>query len=508
LSKAFLTPYGGVNRIGGNIFLIEDSNSKVFLDFGLDFEKYRLYFDYPINPPKTTSELVTTGILPKIFSHNGKQFFQYCELEKKGDKSGKEWDIIENPPDEDFSVIISHAHLDHIANSIFLPSSVPIWLSTFSKLSFLTRHLVKRASTLYEKLALSPKIKERGYSIEKLELDLLRNKYQIFRNNVPFKVQDILVEPYAVDHSIPGAFGFLLRTKDSTIAYTGDFRMHGVAEFFSRKFFEKLSKERVDYFICEGTNLGLNQVKDEKEVESSIELVLKKFFDHEGEHAIIVLSQTNVDRISKMYGIARKMGLNFYVSDEIFLLIYYILSGELKDRIISPMPAIVRNHALEEKAREHWPGSNEVKSYGVLLGGERKLKGLAEKLSLNTADENDFSKIPPKTMILLHNLPTMLHRKFSKKSLIIVSTTEHENEESLYDLERFINQAMLIGIPLLRAHSSGHASVIDLIEVIKTVNPRNLIPVHTQHQDFFKSYFEKLCDINVIIPNEGQPITL
>jgi mRNA degradation ribonuclease J1/J2 len=83
LSKAFLTPYGGVNRIGGNIFLIEDSNSKVFLDFGLDFEKYRLYFDYPINTPKTTSELVTTGILPKIFSHNGKQFFQYCELEKR-----------------------------------------------------------------------------------------------------------------------------------------------------------------------------------------------------------------------------------------------------------------------------------------------------------------------------------------------------------------------------------------------------------------------------------------
>jgi len=506
----FLTPYGGVNRIGGNIFLIEDSNSKVFLDFGLDFEKYRLYFDFPMNLPQTTSELIITGILPKICSCNGKQFFQYCEVEKRGEKGGKGWNVIEAPPDEDFSVIISHAHLDHIANSIYLPSSVPIWLSTFSKLSFLTRYLIKRdkGNRLDYKLALSPKIKEKGYSIEKPELEFLRNKYQIFRNNVPFKVQDTLVEPYAVDHSIPGAFGFLLRTKDSIIAYTGDFRMHGVAEFFSKKFFEYLSKERVDYFICEGTNLGLNQVRDEKEVESSIELVLKKFFNHGGEHAIIVLSQTNIDRISKMYGIARKMGLNFYVSDEIFLLIYYILSGELKERIISPLPAIVKNHTLEEKAREHWPGSNEVKSYGVLLGNDKELKSLAEKLSLNSADENDLSKIPPKSMILLHSLPSMLHKKFSKNSLIIVSTTEHENEESLYDLERFINQAMLIGVPLLRTHSSGHASVIDLIEVIKTVNPRNLIPVHTQHQDFFKSYFEKLFGINTIIPKEGQPITL
>ncbi len=508
MSKAFFTPYGGVNRIGGNIFLIEDSNSKVFLDFGLDFEKYRLYFDFPLNLPKTTSELIITGVLPKICSHEGKQFFQYCEVEKREEKRCKGWNVIETPPDEDFSVIISHSHLDHVANSIFLPSSVPIWLSTFSKLSFLTRYLIKGGSTIYDKLALSTKIREKGYSIEKLEPEFFRNNYKIFRNNVPFKIQDILVEPYAVDHSIPGAFGFLLRTKDSSIAYTGDFRMHGVTEFFSKKFFEKLSKERVDYFICEGTNLGLNQVRDEREVESSIEQVLKKFFEHDGEHAIIILSQTNIDRISKMYGIARKMGLNFYVSDEIFLLIYYILSGELKERIISPLPAIVKDPILDKKARECWPGSNEVKSYGVLAGNDRELIMLAEKQSLNWVNENDFSKIPQKSMILLHSLPSMLQRRFSKNSLIIVSTTEHENEEALYDLERFINQAMLVGIPLVRAHSSGHASVIELIEVIKTVKPRNLIPVHTQHQVFFKSYFEKLCGVNIIVPKEGQPITL
>lgn len=502
----FLTPYGGVNRIGGNIFLIEDGSSKIFLDFGLDFGKYKSYYDFPLNVPRTTSELLTTGILPKIYSCAGKQIFEYCELERNSSKD-KKWNIVEKQPNEPFSVIISHAHLDHIGNSIFLPSSVPICLSTFSKISFLTRFFIGKGGTLNDKLAISYNAKEKIKSLERPEFEVFRNNYAIFRNNVPFKACDLLVEPYAVDHSIPGAFGFLVRTSDYAIAYSGDFRMHGVVKEFSTKFIEKLSNERLDYFLCEGTNLGLNPVRSEEEVVSSTELVLKKFFEHDGEHALVILSQTNIDRISEMYGIARRFGLNFYISDTIFLLIYYILSSELKERIKSPLPAIVKDPKIDRMVKEFWPGSNEVKSFGV-IAKDKKLIKLAEKLSINIADENDFSTVPPKSIILLHNLYSMLSKRFMKNSIFIVSTTEHEDEEDLYDLNRFVNQAMLLGIPLLRIHSSGHVNVVELIEAIKRVRPKNLIPIHTLYQNFFKSYFERILDINVILPVEAQPIKL
>ncbi|MEM3385122.1 MAG: hypothetical protein QW134_04070 [Nitrososphaeria archaeon] len=510
-SNVYLTPYGGVNRIGGNTFLIEDCSSKFFLDFGLDFGKYRLYYDFPLNMPKTTKELLATGILPNIVSHEGRPFFEYCDLEKS-DSSGKRWAIIEKQPKENFSVIISHAHLDHIGNSIFLPSSVPIYLSTFSKISFLTNFLthifIGKSGSLFDKLAISYYSKERIKNLERPGFDAFRNKYTIFRNNVQFKVYDTLVEPYAVDHSIPGAFGFIIRASNHTIAYTGDFRVHGSMKDFSSEFIGKLSGERLDYLLCEGTNLGLNPIRSEEEVVNSTESVLKKFFEHGGEHALVILSQTHIDRISEMYGIARRLGLNLYVSEAIFLLLYYILTSELKERLRSPLPPIVKDPKIDRIVQEVWPNSNEVSSLGVIVKERSKLIKLAEKLSLNFAFENDFSTVPTKSLILLNNLSSILGKRFMKNSLLVVSTTEHEDEEDLYDLNRFVNQAMLLGVPLLRIHSSGHIGVIELIEVIKRVRPKNLIPIHTLYPNFFKSYFERILDVKVILPTEGYPIKL
>jgi len=40
-----LTFFGGVNEIGGNKILLEDKDTKVFLDFGLSFGVRGTYFD-------------------------------------------------------------------------------------------------------------------------------------------------------------------------------------------------------------------------------------------------------------------------------------------------------------------------------------------------------------------------------------------------------------------------------------------------------------------------------
>ena len=42
---ASLTFYGGVKEIGGNKILLEDGDSRVFLDFGLGFSRRSMFFE-------------------------------------------------------------------------------------------------------------------------------------------------------------------------------------------------------------------------------------------------------------------------------------------------------------------------------------------------------------------------------------------------------------------------------------------------------------------------------
>ena len=45
-----LTFYGGVNEIGGNKILLEDKDTKIFLDFGKGFSRRGKFFEEYINP--------------------------------------------------------------------------------------------------------------------------------------------------------------------------------------------------------------------------------------------------------------------------------------------------------------------------------------------------------------------------------------------------------------------------------------------------------------------------
>jgi len=37
--------YGGVNEIGGNRILVEDGDTRIFLDFGMSFSKHAMFFE-------------------------------------------------------------------------------------------------------------------------------------------------------------------------------------------------------------------------------------------------------------------------------------------------------------------------------------------------------------------------------------------------------------------------------------------------------------------------------
>lgn len=71
-----LTFYGGVNEIGGNKILLQDKDTKVFLDFGKSFSRRATYFEEFLNPRTSNGivDFLTMGLVPDIIPKYTKRF--------------------------------------------------------------------------------------------------------------------------------------------------------------------------------------------------------------------------------------------------------------------------------------------------------------------------------------------------------------------------------------------------------------------------------------------------
>jgi hypothetical protein len=63
-----LTFYGGVNEIGGNKILLEDSDRRLFLDFGFPYKRYKQFYEEYLKPRSDAGLLdpLTIGLLPPL----------------------------------------------------------------------------------------------------------------------------------------------------------------------------------------------------------------------------------------------------------------------------------------------------------------------------------------------------------------------------------------------------------------------------------------------------------
>jgi mRNA degradation ribonuclease J1/J2 len=95
----------------------------------------------------------------------------------------------------------------------------------------------------------------------------------------------------------------------------------------------------------------------------------------------------------------------------------------------------------------------------------------------------------------------------------IYSSSEAHSEEDEYDFQRlnkWLNHFNLTpkgfhmkdDKPVFEKgyHASGHLSQEDLTKVIDDIDPDKIIPIHTQHPEWFKETFDK----TIIIPSDGR----
>jgi ribonuclease J len=451
-----VTVYGGAGEIGGNKILVKDKDTNVFLDFGKNYKKEGKFYDPPFLQARCTEHLLGLKILPDI-----KGIYKYRET-------------IVKPEINIDGVLISHPHGDHYDYVRFLKDDIPIHCGEGTKEIITARECSGTKGPTAE-YYISNFTKSKGYQEFK--------SFNTFHTGDEPKVGNIKYRPIHVDHSVCGAYGYILETSGGVIGYSGDVRMHGPKHSMTKDFVNALKKSQPELLLIEGTNIDSSRLSSEIEVKNKAKNVV------ENTNGLVMagFSVVDFDRFRTFYWIAKETGRQFVIS----MKQAYILN---KIQPFIDIPKVTdKNITIFMKDKKSMGFENEVVDISGINIIHADVVNKNQKNILMVAgfyDFNELIKIDPVA-----------------GSSYILSQSEPFNEEMEIDHAKLLNWLELHGMPLFSIHASGHANANELKEIITEVKPKKVCIIHSERPELFKRYISDL-KIETIVPQEGSTITL
>lgn len=495
----------GAGVIGGTKILVQSAHTRVLLDFGTNFSCWNQYFEEYLKPRSSRGLLdaVRVGLLPPL-PHLYRKDFMPPGVDP--------WDGIEVP---DFAkgpidaILMTHAQLDHCGSLSYVRADIPI-LATIST-AFLMKAIQESGKGDFEKeinycvpreekngvlrsvnFQKGPSLQRPFLTTEQLLLspdavsswaNTIVSRALIPKNlQQVTKVGDISLQSFPVDHSVPGCAAFCLETEAGAIVYTGDLRLHGANGASTEQFAKAVAQLNPRILLCEGTRVS--RLDDENITEIDVhETALAVVRRAEG-LVIADFGSRNIERLQTFRKIAAECRRNLVLmTRDIHLLrANYLATGDGLDPLADPVLLLYE----EERAVDSSGDRTIYATYSGKLTNAQALSKQGGKYIVC------FSYWDVNELILIRPGPG---------SVYIYSSSEAYDEEQCADMRRLRNWLRLLGIqpygvpdpdtgkPLAgetRFHASGHASAQDLLKLIEIINPKVLIPVHTEYPEFFQ----------------------
>lgn len=444
-----LTFYGGAGEIGGNKILLEDKDAKVYLDFGQSFDFGEDYFFEYLEPHSANGLecYFEFGLVPKVPRLYSEKMLKFTDLPYE-------------KPNID-GVFISHHHQDHTGHLGFLDESIPIYMGHG------TSKLIDVYSTLYPSF----------YDIGE------HNNLNLFKSGDRIPVKHLTFRPIHVEHSTPGAYGYIIERDGGNIVFTGDFRRHGPMREMTDEFISEAAKSKPKVMLCEGTRMTPDPERQysEEEVYRKVKGIIE---DSRG-LVFAEFSMCNIDRFNSFYKAAEESGRTLVVDTN-----YAYILDNLKDKLGLKDPT--EDECLKVYFKLAKTCGFCESDYKPRDRGYMKNMITYREIRENPKDYVMFTGFN-KLMELVYLQP--------KNADYIYSSSEHFLEGEDYKDKRRVLENWLqhFKITLHKAHCSGHAGKSDLEYAIKKIKPEILIPIHTLNPEEFK----KIHD-NVIIPEKGN----
>jgi ribonuclease J len=453
-----LTFYGGVNEIGGNKILVEDKDTKVFFDFGLSFSKGTKFYTRFLSSRNVAgaADDMELGILPAIKGLYSQEMLKFTPLKYEEPKFD--------------AIFLTHAHMDHVAHIQYIDEKIPLYLGET------TQNVLK---------SFSP-----GKEVEE---EFGNREYKTFRTGSKIKIGSLEVEPFHVDHSIPGAYGFFIHTGDGTIVYTGDLRMHGPACQMTKDFIEKAASYDPIAMICEGTRVGRKPQTTENMTEEGVHKIANKITSKSNKLVITTFYGRDVDRIKTFYNTAIENDRTFVVSMKTANLLH-----KLKDDSMLNVPDPLTDKRVKIYARRKKTGSYSETDYYIW---ERPY--LANMITYDEIQANEKKYL---LNLDFYNFNELIDIKPTPGGEFIHSMSEPFSEGGMDQIEHDILKNWLshFKLKLRQAHASGHMSADEIKKMVNHIKPEVLIPIHTENAKKFSS----IIKTKVLVPREKKKIIL
>jgi len=427
--------YGGVDEIGGNKILLEDKGTKVLFDFGESFSFGREYFMNWLNPRSVNGlgDYFEFGLLPRIRGLYAQDQLKgtnlaYCEPEVS-------------------AIFLSHGHFDHVAHICFVDPKIPMYLGAGTKM-FLES--MEETSSF---------------------CDYKAHNYQTFRTGKTIKVDGIEVEPVHVDHSIPAAYGFIIRTGDVTIVYTGDFRLHGHRRDLSEDFLRKAKAVEPDALVCEGTRMARKE-KRKNVSERQVKVRSAKIVSSTDKIVFVTHYSRDMDRFRSFYDVA--------VEND-------------RQIVVSPKTAYLLSRLAEDA---HLKLPNPLKAGNILVYYKRKKTGTYDDGDYYAWERQFMDKMAtaefvhanqPRLLMDLdfYQFAELIDIRPERGSHFIHSMSEPFSEEDIED-EVLHNWIDHFGLRFHQLHASGHLNREQIGGVVARIDAKTVFPVHTENARLFK----------------------
>jgi ribonuclease J len=507
-----ITIFDGARSIGGNKIFLESEGRGILLDFGINYKKmYDFYEEFlSPRPARGVHDLLHMNLIPWI--NNYRPDLIPCDV-----------DLSRMPRLNIEAVFISHAHLDHAGNLGLLDLGIPaIATSTTAAilkamndcgLSFNAEAAYSAPREAFPDDARvlntshwrkAPYI-GRDFVIAGDANSELANFWQRCPSSRGLDAGrlktldelDLEVRVWEVDHSIYGAAACAVETSAGWVVYTGDIRAHGTFKEKTERFIKEAKALAPQVLIIEGTRAGAEepQVSEREVYETCLEATLE-----EKRLVVADFSPRNFERLDTFARIAKEAGRELVVLAKDAYLLDALRCAQCVDR-------------MDE----------------LLIYRDLKASRYAYEKEVHTKYEDklvDPSEIAasPESYILCFSFWDMKHLLDIKPEggTYIYSSSEAYTEEQVIDFLRLYNWLKFFNlevrgfeivekngkpVPEFQRgyHASGHASGEEIIRMVEEIEPKVVVPVHTERPEFFA---ERLEEVRVVLPVEGEKLCI